>query len=198
MAYHMAVNFSSDHTPHFAIHCQYLRRTIEPGRVERFVTLCTHPVRDGADCIGPFLEDLTTECRLWEPHPQATSIPLPQPERWQRRRRREGYDLIHELRVGLAQAALGTSLTLETLDGDEELTVPPGTPHGKEIRLRQRGVPHLEGRGRGDLRVVVTVEVPSKLTEAEDDLLRRYAEARGEAVSPPDKGLLKRIRSAFS
>ena len=50
-------------------------------------------MRAGKECVGPFLEDLTTSCGLWEPHPQAHLIPLPQPERWQRRRRREGYDL---------------------------------------------------------------------------------------------------------
>ena len=87
-----------DNSPHFAIHCQYLRRTLEPGRIEQFVALCTHPVREGKDCIGPFLEDLTTNCGLWESHPQSQSIPLPQPERWQRRRRREGFDLSRDWR----------------------------------------------------------------------------------------------------
>jgi hypothetical protein len=50
-------------------------------------------VRDGQPCIGPFLEDLVTACGLWEAHPESHLIPLPQPERWQRRRRRQGYDL---------------------------------------------------------------------------------------------------------
>jgi len=75
-----------------AVHCLYLRRTIEPGRLEPVVTICQHPVREGKECIGPFLEDLATSCGLWEAHPQAHLIPLPQPERWQRRRRREGFD----------------------------------------------------------------------------------------------------------
>lgn len=75
-----------------AVHCQYLKRTIEPGRADPLVALCQHPVREGKACIGPFLEDLQTTCGLWEVHPQSHRIPLPQPERWQRRRRREGYD----------------------------------------------------------------------------------------------------------
>ena len=78
--------------PQFAIHCQFLRRTIEPGRPEPIVGLCTHPIRDGKECIGPFLEDLQTSCGLWEPHPQSDLIPLPQPQRGQARRRREGFD----------------------------------------------------------------------------------------------------------
>jgi hypothetical protein len=78
--------------PPFAIHCRHLRRTLEPGRVEQFVALCLHPVREGKECVGPFLEDLSTSCGLWESSPQSQAIPPPQPERWQRRRRREGFD----------------------------------------------------------------------------------------------------------
>jgi molecular chaperone DnaJ len=111
--------------------------------------------------------------------------------------RREGYDLVHDLHLGLAQMALGTTVTLQTLDGVEELVVPSGTQHGRELRVRGRGVPHVEGRGRGDLRVVVSVDVPTRLTAAEEELLRGYAQERGEPVNPPDKGLLNRIKSAF-
>jgi len=74
-----------------AVHCQYLWRSISPDRRERS-SVCLHPVREGEECIGPFLEDLPTTCGLWEPHPESHLIPLPQPERWQRRRR-AGYDL---------------------------------------------------------------------------------------------------------
>ena len=76
-----------------AVHCQYLTRALEPGRVEQFHAICLHPVREGKDCVGPFLEDLSTSCGLWEAHPQSHLIPLPQPERWQGRRRREGFDM---------------------------------------------------------------------------------------------------------
>jgi molecular chaperone DnaJ len=111
--------------------------------------------------------------------------------------RRDGDDLVAELPVSIAQAALGTNLTFATLDGDEQLTVPAGTPHGREFRLRGRGVPRANGRGRGDVRVVVTVTVPTKLSKAQDELLRRYAEEAGESVLPADAGLLSKIRSAF-
>jgi hypothetical protein len=76
-----------------AVHCQFLRRTIEPGRFDgQILTICQHPIRDGKECVGPFLDDIGTNCGLWEPHPHSQAIPLPQPERWQRRRRREGFD----------------------------------------------------------------------------------------------------------
>jgi molecular chaperone DnaJ len=110
---------------------------------------------------------------------------------------RDGNDLVAELPIGIAQAALGCVIPITTLDGDEELVVPPGTQSGREFRLRGRGVPHVQARGRGDLRVVVVVETPSKLGKAEEDLLRQYAEARGEVVAPPEGGLLSRIKSAF-
>jgi hypothetical protein len=87
------VRDASSNRSQLAIHCQYLTRALEPGRVEQFFAICQHPVREGKECVGPFLEDLATSCGLWEPHPQSHLIPLPQPERWQRRRRREGFDL---------------------------------------------------------------------------------------------------------
>lgn len=111
---------------------------------------------------------------------------------------RQGDDLIMQLGLSIAQAALGVHLQLETLDGVEDLLVPRGTQHGQAFRLRGRGVPHLHGRGRGDLIVVANVEVPQKLTPEEASLLREFAALRGEDVAPEDEGLFSRIRSAFS
>jgi len=79
---------------------------------------------------------------------------------------RDGDDLLTELPISIAQAALGTRFTLETLDGDEELEVPGGTQPGREFVLRGRGVPRLHGRGRGDVRVRVRVDVPTKAPRA--------------------------------
>ena len=75
--------------------------------------------------------------------------------------------------------------------------IPRGTPSGKEFRLRGRGVPHLERRSRGDLIVRVVVDVPTDLGPEEEELLRQFAERRGDAVAPADAGFLSRIRSAF-
>ena len=111
---------------------------------------------------------------------------------------REDHDLVTEVPVSIAQAALGTAVELETLDGVEQLVVPPGTQPGREFVLRQRGVPHLRGRGRGDLRVRVRVEVPEKLSDKEVELLTAYAEGRGEVVGHEREGLFTRIKSAFS
>jgi molecular chaperone DnaJ len=110
---------------------------------------------------------------------------------------RDGFDLRCDLPISFTQAALGAHLEFETLDGTEDLVIPRGTPTGTEFRLRGRGVPHLERRGRGDLIVRATVDVPTELNEEEEGLLRQLAELRGDEVAPAEAGFLSRIRSAF-
>jgi molecular chaperone DnaJ len=110
---------------------------------------------------------------------------------------RQGYDLIHELHVPITQAALGAHLSFETLDGNEDLVLPRGTQTGRVFRLRGRGVPHVEGRGRGDLLVQVVVDTPTEVDKDEEELLRRLAELRGDAVAPPETGFFSKVRSAF-
>jgi molecular chaperone DnaJ len=111
---------------------------------------------------------------------------------------RDGNDLVTDVGISIAQASLGTSLSLETLDGEEDLVVPGGTQPGREFVLRQRGVPHLQGRGRGDLIARIRVDVPTKLNDDEVALLTSYAEGRGEVVGNGKEGLFSRIKSAFS
>ena len=110
---------------------------------------------------------------------------------------RQGYDLVHELHVPYTQAALGAQLGFETLDGDEDLVLPRGTQSGRVFRLRGRGVPHVDGRGRGDLLVQVVVDTPTDMAREEEELLRQIAALRGDAVAPADVGFFSRIRSAF-
>lgn len=111
---------------------------------------------------------------------------------------RIGNDLVARMTIGFSQASLGTRLSVPTLDGEEELWVPPGTQPGRVFTLRHGGVPHLNGRGRGDLKVVVEVEVPTKLSSEEEKLLRHLADLRGEDVAEANRGFFDRIRSAFS
>jgi molecular chaperone DnaJ len=110
---------------------------------------------------------------------------------------RRGADLVHELHLPFTQAALGAHLEFETLDGPEDLVVPRGTETGRVFRLRGRGVPHVQGRGRGDLLLAVVVDTPDDLDDRQEALLRELAALRGEEVAVADAGLFSKIRSAF-
>ena len=111
---------------------------------------------------------------------------------------REGDDLVHTRRIAFTQAALGARLEIETLEGPEELIVPPGTQPGHVFKLKGRGVPALRGRGRGDLLVRVDVEVPGRLSAEEDELLRVVGVApRRRGRARHDKGVFSRLQSAF-
>jgi len=108
---------------------------------------------------------------------------------------RHGDDLHTVVGISPAQAALGTTVTAPTLEGDESIEVARGTQPGQVVRLRNRGVTHLRGRGRGDLHVHLRVDIPDDLDEESDRLLRELAEHRGEAVTEPHAGLFSRLRS---
>lgn len=93
---------------------------------------------------------------------------------------RRGQDVVAALDVSMVQAALGADVEIETLDGAERVRVEPGTESGAIIRLKGRGIPNLNRRGRGDLFLSVRVRVPSHLKREERELLERLAELRGE------------------
>ncbi len=107
-------------------------------------------------------------------------------------------DLVFDLHLSIVQASLGVHTVLEALDGELDLVVPPGTQHGTEFVAKGRGIPHLNGRGKGNLRVRVLVRVPTKLSEEQEALLRQYAQLTGEEVATADKKLFSKIKSAFS
>ncbi|WP_154605433.1 MULTISPECIES: molecular chaperone DnaJ [Arthrobacter] len=96
---------------------------------------------------------------------------------------REGDDLHATLSVPMTAAALGTELTLETFDGEQPITIKPGTQAGEIITLRNLGVTHLRGYGRGDLKVHIHVETPTKPDAAQEELLKQLAALRGETFT---------------
>lgn len=102
---------------------------------------------------------------------------------------RDGFDIHSKVQVSMFQAALGTSVTIDTLEGQQDLEVEPGTQPGETVRLRGQGIPLLGQRGRGDQFVHIEVTVPEELNDEEDKALRALAEARGEPVSEVKSGL---------
>ena len=109
---------------------------------------------------------------------------------------RTGDDLHTTLHVGMAQAALGTTVGVETLEEPRQVAVAAGTQTGTVVRMRGLGVPHLRGRGRGDLYVHLVVDTPTELSPRQRELLAELAAERGEEVHGHD-GVLSRIRSAL-
>ena len=97
--------------------------------------------------------------------------------------RREGTTVLLEQPVSFLQATLGAELTIDTIDGPVKYTLPEGTQTGTTFRLRGKGIPSLNGRGRGDQYVTVTVQTPTHLTQAQKDALRAFGEAMGEGES---------------
>ena len=95
---------------------------------------------------------------------------------------REGTELFYTAPISIAQAALGTRITVPTVDGDEEVEIKPGTQPDTEIRLRGKGVPHLRRHSKGDLHVLVDVQVPTKLSKKQRELLESYAKESNEVV----------------
>jgi molecular chaperone DnaJ len=111
---------------------------------------------------------------------------------------RDDDDLVADLAVSIAQAALGMHTTLSALDGDLDLVVPPGTQHGHQFVAKGRGVPRLNGRGRGNLRVRIDVRVPTDLTDEQEAALREFARLAGDEVASGERGFMARIKSAFT
>ena len=114
---------------------------------------------------------------------------------------RDGEDLHCRVTLPMTAAALGTTLSLTTLDGEEDVDVRPGTQSGTVLTLRGRGAPRLRATGRGNLMVHVEVETPTRLDAEQEKLLRELAALRGEdrpgSTSEGQGGLFSRLRDVL-
>jgi len=110
---------------------------------------------------------------------------------------REGNDVFSQVDLTMVQAALGTKSAIETLDGPVELEFEPGTQPGEIRVLRGKGMPVLQGFGRGDHRVLVNVLVPEQLDDEQRRLLREFQRLEDERTYRDDRGLFDKLKSAF-
>jgi len=101
--------------------------------------------------------------------------------------------LIVRQSISIAQAALGCKLEIETLEDKKPIEIPAGTQPGDKLVLSGSGVPHLKGIGRGDLIVVIDVEVPKKLSKEQVSLLKKFAEISGEEVGNGAQGIFGKL-----
>ncbi len=112
--------------------------------------------------------------------------------------RRRATDILLDLQINVAQAALGDEVTVPTVDGDVKLTIPAGTQSGAVFRLRHKGVPHLRRNSRGDQLVIVQVDIPRNLNEEQRKLLRQLAKTLGKEVIPQkERGFLDQLKDAL-
>ena len=111
---------------------------------------------------------------------------------------REGYDVHCELPLTFAQMALGAEVQVPTLDGNVPYTVREGTQPGETFRLKGKGFPYINGRGRGDEVVRVTVEVPKNLTSEQKKLLHAFEESLGDKNYQKRRSFFDKLRVAFN
>ncbi|HEX7730131.1 MAG TPA: molecular chaperone DnaJ [Terracidiphilus sp.] len=111
---------------------------------------------------------------------------------------REGYDLRCVMPISFPQAALGAEIEVPALDGGVELKVPEGTQSGRDLRIKGRGVPHLNERGRGDLVVTVIVQTPKKLTKAQKELIGQLSQSLSVDNKPTAPSLLDKMKDLFT
>jgi molecular chaperone DnaJ len=109
---------------------------------------------------------------------------------------RRDYDIHSEQAVSVTQAALGGEVKTPTIDGEETLKIPSGTQPNQVFRLRGKGVQFIDGNGRGDHYVHVSVRIPTTLTEEQRQLLEQLAKLAGETV--PERGVLDKVKDFFS
>jgi molecular chaperone DnaJ len=110
---------------------------------------------------------------------------------------REANDIFSTVDLTMTEAALGAAVTVPTLDGEEDLELAPGTQPGQIVVLRGRGMPVLQGFGRGDHRILVNVVVPRHLTEEQRRLLVEFDEHADETTYRADEGLFEKLKSVF-
>ena len=111
---------------------------------------------------------------------------------------RDGEDLIHRMKISFVDAALGVEVDVPTLEGPKPVRVDPGTQPGSTLTLRGDGMPRLRRRGRGDLKVVVDVMVPTRLTSEQRELLEKFEATSGEETYNGGGGsFFDRLRGVF-
>jgi molecular chaperone DnaJ len=111
---------------------------------------------------------------------------------------RDGHNLHCVIPISFPQAALGAEIEIAAIDGPVTLKIPEGTQSGRELRVRGRGVPILNGKGNGDLIVKVMVEIPRKLTRAQRELVSELAESMAIENKPASPSLIEKMKDLFN
>lgn len=103
--------------------------------------------------------------------------------------KRNSFDISANVRVPFTKMALGGDIKIPTLEGEMEFNIPEGTTTGTKFRVKDQGIPILNGKGRGNLEFTVDVDVPKKLTDKQREILTEFAKTFGEEVNPKKRGI---------
>ncbi len=107
-------------------------------------------------------------------------------------------DILLHITLTFPQAVLGTEIEIPTLTGKSKLSVPAGIQPGKILRMRGKGIPHLNGSGSGDQLIRIHIEVPTKISEKEKQLIKELHSSESFSKTSEDKGFFRKIKEAFS
>ncbi len=110
---------------------------------------------------------------------------------------RDRDNIICEVPISFVQATLGDKITVPTLDGKVQFEIPEGTQPGDSFRLKDKGIPHLNSRGRGDQIIKAKVIIPEELDKEQKELLTEFAEMSGDEINPEQKGFWQKIKGLF-
>ncbi len=112
---------------------------------------------------------------------------------------RDGNDLLYSLHISIADAALGTQIEIPTVDSRAKIKIDPGTQPGKILRLRGKGIPEVNGYGRGDLLVSINVWIPKNLSKEEKRILEKLNESPSFKPDPSrlDKNFFEKMKNYF-
>tara|TARA_Y100000817_G_scaffold271700_1_gene230470 strand:+ start:120 stop:1247 length:1128 start_codon:yes stop_codon:yes gene_type:complete len=111
---------------------------------------------------------------------------------------RDGINIRSEININVSQAAIGSVVVVQTIEGDRELDIPSGTQSGQVFRMRGIGVAQLQGNRRGDHLVTVNVKIPSKLTNTQKELLEKLRDTFSEDEDSGEEGLFDKFKKPFS
>ena len=110
---------------------------------------------------------------------------------------REENDLTCDIPVSFSQLALGSEISIPSLDGEMKLKIPAGTSSDKVFRIRGQGVPSVSGRGRGDLHIRIQVEVPKHLSAPQKEALEQFAKLCDEHTHPEGHSFIEKAKKLF-
>lgn len=110
---------------------------------------------------------------------------------------REGNDVLCSVSVSFVQAALGSKIEVPTLKGEVSLNIPPGTQPGSALRIKGKGIPDLRGYGTGDQIVTVDVQIPTKLTPRQKEILEEYARISGDEINAGSGSFFQKVKDIF-